>query len=119
MHRFIPFALLLTACSTSEEAYQERAIEALCERQIACLDAETLEAQGYNDQAGCVSTLTAEVPLSTELQDCEYDASFASDCIATLEGITCEDLESSVDTSPYSCDGVYVGECVEGEIDTE
>ena len=94
-------ATALSACSLSEEKWQDKQPEALCDYYQSC------DPPFYADRGGCLEDVLGEQPA---LGSCDYDPDAAAECLDALAGRTCEGSASNL---PSSCSTVYT--CEGGE----
>ena len=101
----------LVGCSLSQEKFETDSIDLSCQRIMECTP-EAAEFLGFEDEAGCVETLT-DMDGETDTEGCTYDAAKAQACLDEVAAATCE--EYSAGDVGTSCDDALVCESTEEE----
>ena len=122
MRLLLPFTILFSACTPSEEKFDEQNTQLVCDLIFECTSAEDIQAaQDMElwffgaDSSECVSILSSMEESATEDTSVEiiegdfvYDKKAAKECLAELEAMTCDEWNS--ETTVASCENVYTEE---------
>jgi len=108
---------VLIGCGVNEEQFEDEYLQATCDKLFECTDAADIKAAGDfwffgADSAECYDILSSGDTVadtgSTEVAECTYDKSYAGECLADYEALSCEDYAAA--SFPDSCNNVYTCE---------
>lgn len=89
-------AMFAGGCGISEDAFNEKATELVCEWVVDCFEA-------YDTVDDCIADADPADPDPS----CEYQKDKAKECLDGLEELTCD---SGLDDFPAACEEVYTCE---------
>ena len=110
MRHLLPLLLApLVACGVSEDTFEEEFSTSVCETFVSCLDEggdSGFSFVFFETVDECVGFYELAFALGTA--ECDYDKKAAKECLAEIEGATCDEVMS--DEMPSACDDVYTGD---------
>ena len=97
-----------TGCSLSQEKFQDRYYEAVCEHYVACYSEDDYAFFTFEDVDECVAFFSAFADDSY-YDDCDYDSSAAKECINGIEDYAgqCDADDSDYEDAAEACEQVY------------
>ena len=100
-------SLMSTGCALSEEKFQDRYFEAMCELYVNCLPEGDESDLTFDSVEDCVTIFS--IVRDDYYEDCEYDAEQGKACLDGFEAYAeeCESTDADDATWAAACIAVY------------